>query len=91
MKMCHNPNCCEISFQASCESGLGVGIHAIAVPTYIGEVSTPDVRGKLGAAFQLFVTVGITIAYLGKRDNARDSPINPSSRSLAHLARGSCF
>lgn len=27
--------------------GLGMGIHAIAVPMYIGEVATPDVRFKL--------------------------------------------
>ena len=45
-----------------------MGIHAIAVPTYIGEVATPDVRGMLGAAFQLFVTVGLTIAYLAGRE-----------------------
>ena len=47
--------------------GFGMGIHAIAVPMYIGEVATPDVRGQLGAAFQLFVTVGLTIAYLAGR------------------------
>ena len=37
-------------------TGFGTGIISIAVPTYIGEVSTPDVRGTLGAAFQLLVT-----------------------------------
>lgn len=36
-------------------------------PISIGEVATPEVRGMLGAAFQLFVTVGLTIAYLAGR------------------------
>ena len=46
----------ELAIVGRLVGGLGVGIVAIAVPTYIGEVSPPDVRGTLGAAFQLLVT-----------------------------------
>ena len=46
----------ELAIVGRLVGGIGVGIVAIAVPTYIGEVSPPDVRGTLGAAFQLLVT-----------------------------------
>ena len=46
----------ELAIVGRLVGGLGVGIVAIAVPTYIGEVSPPDVRGTLGSAFQLLVT-----------------------------------
>ena len=34
-------------------TGLGVGYISISVPMYIGEVATQDIRGVLGATFQL--------------------------------------
>jgi MFS family permease len=36
-----------------CITGFGVGFCSVSVPTYIGEVSTPDIRGVLGACMQL--------------------------------------
>ena len=35
-------------------TGLGTGFISVAAPNYIGEVATPDIRGFLGAAFQMF-------------------------------------
>jgi len=39
--------------------GLGVGIGSAVAPCYIGEVSTLELRGALGAMNQLAVTIGI--------------------------------
>ncbi|XP_035221352.1 facilitated trehalose transporter Tret1-like isoform X2 [Stegodyphus dumicola] len=42
-------------------SGFCVGIVSVATPMYLIEISTPEVRGLLGASFQLFVVIGILI------------------------------
>jgi MFS family permease len=34
-------------------SGLGTGITTIAVPVYVSEVASPNVRGMLGSFFQV--------------------------------------
>ena len=38
----------ELACVGRAVTGAGVGFISIAVPTYIGEVATPDVRGMLG-------------------------------------------
>lgn len=40
-------------------TGMASGITTIAAPTYVSEVSSPDVRGMLGSCFQLQVTIGV--------------------------------
>lgn len=44
---------------------LGVGIGAIftALPMYIGEIADDSLRGALGSFLQLFITLGILLAY----------------------------
>lgn len=42
--------------------GLGVGVGCAVTPSYIAEVSTTSLRGSLGAANQLSVTIGIFFA-----------------------------
>lgn len=44
--------------------GLSIGFSSGAVPVYCIEISTPDIRGTLGAAFQLFCNVGVLLAAL---------------------------
>ncbi|KAK8733783.1 hypothetical protein OTU49_006478 [Cherax quadricarinatus] len=44
--------------------GLTAGVTCIAVPTYIGEISSPDIRGTLSTFFQLMVVVGIEYGYV---------------------------
>ncbi|XP_042206691.1 facilitated trehalose transporter Tret1-like isoform X4 [Homarus americanus] len=44
--------------------GLCTGVTCIAVPTYIGEFSSPDIRGALGSCFQLMAVGGIEFAYV---------------------------
>lgn len=42
-------------------TGICVGIICVTTPPYLIEISTPDVRGLLGASFQLFVVIGVLI------------------------------
>lgn len=44
--------------------GLGVGAGCVLGPTYISEISEVSTRGTLGAMFQLFLTVGIFLAFV---------------------------
>ncbi|XP_047740713.1 uncharacterized protein LOC108674318 [Hyalella azteca] len=44
--------------------GVSAGVATIAVPTYIGEIASPDIRGMLGSCFQLMVTVGVLFVYV---------------------------
>lgn len=44
--------------------GLSIGFSSGAVPVYCIEISTPSIRGTLGAAFQLFCNVGVLLAAL---------------------------
>ncbi|HLB52163.1 MAG TPA: sugar porter family MFS transporter [Chlamydiales bacterium] len=45
-------------------AGLGVGIASVVVPLYIAEIAPPEKRGILGSLNQLFIGIGILIAYL---------------------------
>ena len=44
--------------------GSGVGAACVLVPTYISEIAEVSARGTLGAMFQLFLTVGILLAFV---------------------------
>lgn len=44
--------------------GLYMGMTSLVVPTYIGEIASPDIRGALGSCFQLMVVIGILYAYV---------------------------
>lgn len=43
--------------------GTAVGASCVLVPTYISEIAEPSARGKLGAMFQLFLALGIVLAF----------------------------
>ncbi|CAG2183075.1 unnamed protein product, partial [Oppiella nova] len=45
-------------------TGLGAGLVSGTAPTYVVEISTDNIRGLLGAGFQLSVTIGIFLVYL---------------------------
>eukprot|EP00095_Tigriopus_kingsejongensis_P004750 maker-scaffold510_size151595-snap-gene-0.31 protein:Tk04750 transcript:maker-scaffold510_size151595-snap-gene-0.31-mRNA-1 annotation:"sugar transporter " len=40
-------------------TGVATGLTSIAVPVYIAETSSPQVRGLLGSCFQVMVTLGV--------------------------------
>jgi sugar porter (SP) family MFS transporter len=44
--------------------GIGIGISSVAAPTYISEISTAQLRGRLVAMYQFNIVFGILIAYL---------------------------
>ena len=44
--------------------GIGVGVSSVAAPTYIAEISTTYIRGRLVAMYQFNVVFGILVAYL---------------------------
>lgn len=44
--------------------GVGVGIVAVVVPLYLAEVAPTNIRGKSVTVFQLFLTIGILLAYV---------------------------
>ncbi|PPQ99376.1 hypothetical protein CVT24_009206 [Panaeolus cyanescens] len=44
-------------------SGLGVGALSSAVPMYQAETAPTQIRGTLTATYQLFITLGILVAY----------------------------
>ncbi|KIP04406.1 hypothetical protein PHLGIDRAFT_93500 [Phlebiopsis gigantea 11061_1 CR5-6] len=43
--------------------GLGIGALSAAVPMYQAETAPPQIRGTLTATYQLFITLGILVAY----------------------------
>ncbi|KAF2359664.1 Sugar/inositol transporter [Trinorchestia longiramus] len=44
--------------------GVAAGLATVAVPTYIGEFASPNIRGLLGSCFQLMVTIGVLYVYV---------------------------
>ncbi len=44
--------------------GLGIGILSAVIPTYITEISPAKLRGTFVSFYQLFVVIGILIAYV---------------------------
>nr|XP_046909423.1 facilitated trehalose transporter Tret1-like isoform X3 [Dermatophagoides farinae]XP_046909424.1 facilitated trehalose transporter Tret1-like isoform X3 [Dermatophagoides farinae]XP_046909425.1 facilitated trehalose transporter Tret1-like isoform X3 [Dermatophagoides farinae] len=44
--------------------GISCGLLSGTAPSYVVEISTIDIRGMIGACFQLFVTIGILLVYL---------------------------
>lgn len=44
-------------------TGMGIGMTCVVCPMFISEVSTKELRGKLGSGFQLSITIGIILAY----------------------------
>jgi len=44
--------------------GIGVGVSSVAAPTYIAEISTSSIRGRLVAMYQFNIVFGILIAFL---------------------------
>ncbi|CAG0889699.1 unnamed protein product [Cyprideis torosa] len=45
-------------------TGLCCGYVSMSAPVYIGEIAQPEIRGTLGAGFQLMVTLGILFVNL---------------------------
>ncbi|KAJ5669530.1 MFS sugar transporter [Penicillium macrosclerotiorum] len=44
-------------------AGFGIGAATVLIPMYAAEMSPKEIRGRLGACFQLFFALGVMIAY----------------------------
>jgi len=44
--------------------GVGIGVSSVVAPTYISEISTPKIRGRLVAMYQFNIVFGILVAFL---------------------------
>jgi len=44
--------------------GIGIGMASVIAPMYISELSPANLRGRLGGLYQLFIVLGILLAYL---------------------------
>ncbi|KAG7170347.1 Facilitated trehalose transporter Tret1-2-like 5 [Homarus americanus] len=44
-------------------TGMCMGVTCVAVPTFIAEFSSANIRGTLGSGFQLMITVGVLYVY----------------------------
>jgi sugar porter (SP) family MFS transporter len=44
--------------------GVGIGVSSVVVPTYISEISTSRIRGRLVAMYQFNIVFGILIAFI---------------------------
>lgn len=44
--------------------GVGVGVSSVVAPTYISEISTSNIRGRLVVMYQFNIVLGILIAFL---------------------------
>lgn len=43
--------------------GVGIGVSSVVAPTYISEISTPAMRGRLVAMYQFNIVFGILVAF----------------------------
>ncbi|KAJ9317121.1 MFS quinate transporter [Paecilomyces variotii] len=44
-------------------AGLGIGAATVLIPMYTAEMAPKDIRGRLGACFQLFFATGVMVSY----------------------------
>lgn len=44
-------------------AGVGIGAATVLIPIYSAEMSPKEIRGRLGACFQLFFATGVMLAY----------------------------
>lgn len=44
-------------------AGFGIGAATVLIPMYSAEMSPKEIRGRLGACFQLFFALGVMVAY----------------------------
>jgi sugar porter (SP) family MFS transporter len=44
--------------------GVAIGVSSVVAPTYISEISTPKIRGRLVALYQFNIVFGILIAFV---------------------------
>jgi SP family arabinose:H+ symporter-like MFS transporter len=59
--------------------GLGIGMASVIAPTYISEFAPAKWRGRLVGLYQLFIVIGILLAYLSNWSILRFSQSHPNA------------
>ncbi|KAH8704976.1 general substrate transporter [Talaromyces proteolyticus] len=55
-------------------AGVGIGGATVLIPVFAAEMSPKEIRGKLGACFQLFFATGVMVAYWVTYAVGKDQP-----------------
>ncbi|KAA8644283.1 hypothetical protein EYZ11_002832 [Aspergillus tanneri] len=55
-------------------AGVGIGAATVLIPMYAAEMAPKEIRGRLGACFQLFFALGVMIAYWVTFAVSKDQP-----------------
>ncbi|KAK5798259.1 hypothetical protein VI817_004550 [Penicillium citrinum] len=74
-------------------AGFGIGSATVLIPMYSAEMSPKEIRGRLGACFQLFFALGVMIAYWTTYAVAKDQAVgtNQWQTALGLQLLGSTF
>lgn len=64
-------------------AGLGIGAATVLIPMYAAEMSPKEIRGRLGACFQLFFAMGVMVAYWVTYGVSKDQPEGTAQWQIA--------
>jgi sugar porter (SP) family MFS transporter len=64
-------------------AGLGIGAATVLIPVFSAEISPKEIRGKLGACFQLFFATGVMVAYWVTYAIGKDQPSGTKQWQIA--------
>jgi SP family arabinose:H+ symporter-like MFS transporter len=69
----------EMLVSARMACGVGIGMTSVIAPMYISEFSPARWRGRLGGLYQLFIVVGVLLAYLSNWYTLRFAQGHPAA------------
>ncbi|KAL6229987.1 general substrate transporter [Aspergillus navahoensis] len=64
-------------------AGVGIGAATVLIPMYSAEMAPKEMRGRLGACFQLFFALGVMIAYWVTFAASETQPSEPKQWQIA--------
>ncbi|KAL2858025.1 general substrate transporter [Aspergillus pseudoustus] len=64
-------------------AGVGIGAATVLIPMYSAEMAPKEMRGRLGACFQLFFALGVMIAYWVTFAVSKTQPSKPKQWQIA--------
>ncbi|KAL4804464.1 general substrate transporter [Aspergillus unguis] len=64
-------------------AGIGIGAATVLIPMYSAEMAPKEMRGRLGACFQLFFALGVMIAYWVTFAVTETQPSEPKQWQIA--------
>ncbi|KAL4970968.1 putative MFS sugar transporter [Aspergillus stella-maris] len=64
-------------------AGVGIGAATVLIPMYSAEMAPKELRGRLGACFQLFFALGVMIAYWVTFAVSETQPSEPKQWQIA--------